>query len=111
MTGDLKASASQSGNLVFVYLAPFVVDGKFHTISKTYIYINIVVIEYILCITTIFIYSCLTVSGMPTLTIYLSNELYDKVKNSPSKIVRAALEKYFKNGNNKPEKAEKPAKE
>jgi metal-responsive CopG/Arc/MetJ family transcriptional regulator len=33
---------------------------------------------------------------MPTLTIYLTNELYDKVKNSPSKIVRAALEKYFK---------------
>ena len=34
---------------------------------------------------------------MPTLTIYLTNELYDKVKNSPSKIVRTALEKYFKN--------------
>jgi len=34
---------------------------------------------------------------MPTITIYLSNELYDKVKNSPSKIVRAALEEYFKN--------------
>jgi len=33
---------------------------------------------------------------MPTLTIYLTNELYDKVKNSPSKIVRTALEKYFK---------------
>jgi len=48
---------------------------------------------------------------MPTLTIYLTNELYDKIKNSPSKIVRAALEKYFKNGNNKSEKAEKPAKE
>jgi hypothetical protein len=32
---------------------------------------------------------------MPTLTIYLNNELYDKVKNSPSRIVRAALEKYF----------------
>jgi len=34
---------------------------------------------------------------MPTLTIYLNNELYDKVKNSPSRIVRAALEKYFDN--------------
>ncbi len=33
---------------------------------------------------------------MPTITIYLTNELYDKIKNSPSKIVRAALEKYFK---------------
>ena len=44
---------------------------------------------------------------MPTLTIYLTNELYDKVKNSPSKIVRAALEKYFKKENNKPEKADK----
>jgi hypothetical protein len=36
---------------------------------------------------------------MPTLTIYLTNELYDKVKNSPSKIVRTALEEYFKNKN------------
>ena len=34
---------------------------------------------------------------MPTITIYLTNELYDKIKNSPSKIVRTALEKYFKN--------------
>ena len=32
---------------------------------------------------------------MPTLTIYLNNELYDKVKNSPSRIVRAALKEYF----------------
>ncbi len=32
---------------------------------------------------------------MPTITIYLTNELYDKIKNSPSKIVRAALEHYF----------------
>jgi hypothetical protein len=32
---------------------------------------------------------------MPTITIYLTNELYDKIKNSPSKIVRTALEKYF----------------
>jgi hypothetical protein len=42
---------------------------------------------------------------MPTITIYLTNELYDKIKNSPSKIVRAALEKYFKN-ESKPVKAE-----
>ena len=34
---------------------------------------------------------------MPTITIYLTNELYDKIKNSPSKIVRTALEKYFNN--------------
>ena len=33
---------------------------------------------------------------MPTITIYLTNELYDKVKESPSKIVRTALEHYFK---------------
>ena len=45
-------------------------------------------------------YSC---KRMPTLTIYLTNELYDKVKNSPSKIVRAALEKYFKKGGVDPE--------
>ena len=35
--------------------------------------------------------------NMPTLTIYLNNELYDKVKNSPSRIVKTALEKYFDN--------------
>jgi hypothetical protein len=40
---------------------------------------------------------------MPTLTIYVTNELYDKVKNSPSKIVRAALEKYFKSNGSKSE--------
>jgi hypothetical protein len=33
---------------------------------------------------------------MPTITIYLTNELYDKVKNAPSKTVRTALEHYFK---------------
>jgi len=43
---------------------------------------------------------------MPTLTIYLTNELYDKVKNSPSKIVRAALEKYFKKGSASHEESE-----
>ena len=32
---------------------------------------------------------------MPTITIYLTNELYDKVKNAPSRIVRTALEHYF----------------
>jgi len=32
---------------------------------------------------------------MPTITIYLSNELYDKVRDAPSKTVRAALEYYF----------------
>ena len=30
------------------------------------------------------------------MTIYLSNELYDKVRDAPSKTVRAALEYYFK---------------
>ena len=33
---------------------------------------------------------------MPTITIYLSNELFDRVRDGPSKIVRAALEYYFK---------------
>ena len=42
--------------------------------------------------------------NMPTITIYLTNDLYDKVKKSPSKIVRAALEKYFKKSSANPEK-------
>jgi len=33
---------------------------------------------------------------MPTITIYLTNDLYDKVRDAPSKIVREALEYYFK---------------
>jgi len=33
---------------------------------------------------------------MPTITIYLANDLYDKVRDAPSKTVRAALEYYFK---------------
>jgi hypothetical protein len=33
---------------------------------------------------------------MPTITIYLTNELYDGVRDAPSKTVRAALEHYFK---------------
>ena len=44
---------------------------------------------------------------MPTLTIYLTNELYDKVKDAPSKIVRAALEKYFQKSSANPEQDEK----
>jgi hypothetical protein len=36
---------------------------------------------------------------MPTITIYLTNDLYDKVRDAPSKIVRAALEYYFKSDN------------
>lgn len=38
---------------------------------------------------------------MPTITIYLSNELYDKVRDAPSKTVRAALECYFKESDGK----------
>lgn len=34
--------------------------------------------------------------GMPTITIYLTNELYDKVRDAPSKTVRAALECYLR---------------
>jgi hypothetical protein len=48
---------------------------------------------------------------MPTLTIYLTNELYDKVKDSPSKIVRAALEKYFKTSNTKSEDSKQTTKQ
>jgi hypothetical protein len=47
---------------------------------------------------------------MPTLTIYLTNELYDKVKDSPSKIVRAALEKYFQDESEKPEDSKQTTK-
>jgi hypothetical protein len=36
---------------------------------------------------------------MPTITIYLPNDLYDKVRDAPSKTVRAALEYYFKSDN------------
>lgn len=36
------------------------------------------------------------VSPMPTITIYLTNALFDKVRDAPSKIVRAALEYYFR---------------
>ena len=36
---------------------------------------------------------------MPTITIYLTNDLYDKVRDAPSKTVRAALEYYFKSDN------------
>jgi len=43
---------------------------------------------------------------MPTITIYLTNELYDKIKNSPSKIVRAALEKYFESDSSRSEENE-----
>lgn len=34
---------------------------------------------------------------MPTITIYLTKEQYDKVCDAPSKAVQAALEYYFKN--------------
>jgi len=59
----------------------------FHTIYKTYMYINLLVLEYICCMTAI--------------TVYLSNELYDKVRDAPSKTVRAALEYYFKESDGK----------
>ncbi len=42
---------------------------------------------------------------MPTITIYLSNELYDKVRDAPSKTVRAALEYYFKDQDDEPRDA------
>ena len=73
--------------------------GQRLTVSKTYIYINIVVLQYIYSIPTILIYLCHVVRLMPTITIYLTNDLYDKVRDAPSKTVRAALEYYFKDDN------------
>jgi len=49
--------------------------------------------------TVILIYLCHVVWLMPTITIYLTNDLYDKVRDAPSKTVRAALEYYFKSDN------------
>jgi hypothetical protein len=54
------------------------------------------VLEYIYYVTVILIYSCPVVLPMPTITIYLTNELYDRVRDAPSKTVRVALEYYFK---------------
>jgi len=48
---------------------------------------------------TILIYLCHVVMHMPTITIYLTNDLYDRVRDAPSKTVRAALEYYFNSGN------------
>ena len=53
---------------------------------------------------------------MPTITIYLTNDLYDKVRDAPSKTVRAALEYYFKSDNtdepgDEPKNAQQHAKE
>jgi len=45
---------------------------------------------------------------MPTITIYLTNELYDKVRDAPSKTVRAALEHYFKEKEGTPEGSAPP---
>ena len=33
---------------------------------------------------------------MPTITVYLTKELHEQVKDNPSKIVQAALEIYLK---------------
>ena len=46
---------------------------------------------------------------MPTITIYLTNELYDKVRDAPSKTVRTALEHYFgKEDDNEEENKDTP---
>ena len=42
---------------------------------------------------------------MPTITIYLTKEQYDKVCDAPSKAVQAALDYYFENGNGEPTEA------
>jgi hypothetical protein len=57
------------------------------------------VLDYISSMTTILIYLCHAVRLMPTITIYLTNDLYDKVRDAPSKTVRAALEYYFSDDN------------
>lgn len=46
---------------------------------------------------------------MPTITIYLTNDLYDKVRDAPSKTVRAALEHYFKDKEGSQEGSARPA--
>ena len=47
--------------------------------------------------TAILTYLCHSVISMPTITIYLTKEQYDKVCDAPSKAVQAALDYYFKN--------------
>jgi len=42
---------------------------------------------------------------MPTITIYLTKEQYDKVCDAPSKAVQTALEYYFKNDRGEPAEA------
>jgi hypothetical protein len=73
------------------------------------------VLEYIYSMTTILIYLCHVVMLMPTITIYLTNDLYDKVRDAPSKTVRAALEYYFKDDDSESaeesEHAQQPTKE
>ena len=53
---------------------------------------------------------CPVVIPMPTITIYLTNALYDKVRDAPSKTVRAALEYYFKE-KERPEESPTPGKQ
>jgi hypothetical protein len=53
------------------------------------------------------IYLCHVVMLMPTITIYLTNDLYDKVRDAPSKTVRTALQHYFKD-EERAEAAEEP---
>ena len=49
---------------------------------------------------------------MPTITIYLTNDLYDKVRDAPSKTVRAALEHYFKDDDShEPDEEAEPKRE
>jgi hypothetical protein len=64
-----------------------------------------VVLEYICCITAMLIYLCHVYIRMPTITIYLTNDLFDRVRDAPSKIVRAALEHYFKDEDADPAEA------
>jgi len=53
------------------------------------------------------IYLCHVVMLMPTITIYLTNDLYDKVRDAPSKTVRTALQHYFRNDDEQQAEASK----
>ena len=64
-------------------------------------------LQYTDSITAMLIYLCHVVMLMPTITIYLTNDLYDKVRDAPSKTVRTALQHYLKNQDEEPAGAAK----
>ena len=42
---------------------------------------------------------------MPTITVYLTNDLYLKVKDAPSRIIKIALQHYFTDEEDDPAEA------